>query len=183
MPAKTIVELNDSKIIWFHKTKHKKLMFAVLNKNIKNLFNVSNNLFAQEVSECISAKLSLVFDKEYSVYYVNSSFALNGYGPFIYDVAMHHCSSLGYGISPDRYWVSKEAMNLWKYYYTKRNNELIIDDLHEECQVSSYKNKELEFMNKQYKAKQPNISLYQPIVVNETSNFYDSLTKNMLLLF
>lgn len=183
MPAKTLNDLIGCKTIWFHQTKHKKIMIAVLNGNAKKLYNVSNKLYKQEVSEMIDAKISLVFDRQYKVYYVNSSFATNGYGPFIYDLSMHHCSSQGIGISPDRYWVSQEAMNLWKHYYNKRSKELNIDDLEEDCQVSSYKNKDLEYLNKQYKFKVPNVSPFQPMIISETSGFYDCLTKNMLELF
>lgn len=43
--------------------------------------------------------------------------AKQGYGPFVYDVALQHCPA---GLAPDRCWVSAPARKVWEYYRERR---------------------------------------------------------------
>lgn len=51
---------------------------------------------------------------------VTGVFAVGGFGPLIYDIAIEWCTLNGGGLTSDRVSVSPEARNIWKYYAEKR---------------------------------------------------------------
>ena len=48
--------------------------------------------------------------------------AASGWGPMLYDVAMEVATEVGGGLTPDRRSVSKDAQNVWKYYFSNRGD-------------------------------------------------------------
>ena len=48
--------------------------------------------------------------------------AASGWGPMLYDVAMEVATEVGGGLTPDRRSVSKDAQNVWNYYFNNRGD-------------------------------------------------------------
>ena len=48
--------------------------------------------------------------------------AASGWGPMLYDVAMEVATEAGGGLTPDRRSVSKDAQNVWNYYFNNRGD-------------------------------------------------------------
>ena len=46
----------------------------------------------------------------------------DGWGPFLYDIAMEVATKRSNGLAPDRFIVSPEARRVWDYYNTKRGD-------------------------------------------------------------
>lgn len=57
----------------------------------------------------------------YNCWSVIRSAAVKNYGAFLYDTMLSIAGE--FGLMPDRGSVSKDAMNVWEYYFTKRQNE------------------------------------------------------------
>ena len=56
------------------------------------------------------------------VYFINRSQAKDGYGPFLYDVAMEYATLKGSGLMSDRSSVSTDAQKVWQYYLNNRSD-------------------------------------------------------------
>lgn len=57
------------------------------------------------------------------VYEVNKVVAKSGYGPYLYDVALHFAKVDGMpGLVPDRKQVSPAAQRVWAFYFSKRKD-------------------------------------------------------------
>jgi hypothetical protein len=69
------------------------------------------------------------FDTPYKAYNTSYTASLKGYGAFLYDTLL--ALSGKRGLCPDRGVVSKDAKNVWEFYFTKRYDEIVarpIDD-------------------------------------------------------
>ena len=53
---------------------------------------------------------------------VSSSEAKSGWGPLLYDIVMETVTSLGAGLTCDRYSVSDDAYRIWQHYLKNRSN-------------------------------------------------------------
>lgn len=68
----------------------------------------------EDMKPAIVATLEMSLSDHYQTYVVNSSAALSGRGPLIYELAMGFASLSNHGLMPDRHTLSPAAQNIWK---------------------------------------------------------------------
>jgi hypothetical protein len=86
---------------------------------------------------------------------VANSAAINKYGPLMYDIALSYVGNQG--LIPDRESVSDDARKIWRYYQTRRKNEINIRPLND-CAVWGFDD-DSWLLDVRYSLKNPNIGL------------------------
>lgn len=94
----------------------------------------------------------------YNCWSVIRSAAVKNYGAFLYDTMLSIAGK--FGLIPDRGSVSTDAMNVWKYYFTKRQNEFNL------IKIDNFKNPET--INKEDDG-----FVHYPIMKYDNRNFVD----------
>lgn len=94
----------------------------------------------------------------YDCWSVIRSAAVKNYGAFLYDTMLSISGQ--FGLMPDRGSVSTEAMNVWEYYFTKRQNEFNL------VKIDNFKSPETP-------EKKDDSFVHYPIMKYDNRNFID----------
>lgn len=87
--------------------------------------------FTLNIDDKVVGEVTLQWTGECEAWEVVTSAAPRGWGPLLYDVALEYAGDVG--VIPDRSGVSSDALRVWKYYSTHREDIHRLDLTKEEC--------------------------------------------------